>query len=75
MGKVEIEVPDGILRFLKDVAAFTGSPSKVEEYARELFIQGFYADLDNFLSNNPFQDSETLEKKYGLEKLKAKEDC
>lgn len=62
--KIEIEVPVGIVRFVKDVSAFTGEPFDLKKYVGQVLLEDFAAELDNISS--PFRDPETLESKYGF---------
>jgi len=67
--KVEIDLPDEIVAFLKDVAKL--SDLDLEDYLRECVIQQVLGDLDT-IGESAFWDSEKLKAKYGLEKFSAK---
>ena len=68
--KVEIEVPECVVKFLKDLSAFTGDQIDVEEYFKDCVLSGLKADVDG--SDGGLWDAEAIKKKYGLDKL---EDC
>jgi len=67
--KVEIDLPDEIASFLKDVTKL--SDLDLEQYLRECTIRSFMGDLDT-IGDCVFWDSEKLKAKYGLEKFSAK---
>lgn len=71
--KVEVEVPECVVKFLKQVSAFAGDQIDIQKYFRDCVVGGLIGDLD--ATDGALWDVEALKKKYGLEKLKAKEDC
>jgi len=67
--KVEIDLPEEILNFLKDVARL--SDLDLEEYLCECVVEGVMSDLDT-IGDNAFWDPEKLKAKYGLGKFSSK---
>ena len=70
--KVEVELPAAVVKFLEDVNAFAGIEFDIKQYVQETVLERLGADLKS-VEDSPFWDTETLIKKYGLEKLL--EDC
>jgi len=67
--KVEIEVPECVVKFLNDVSAYTGDQIDVPEYMSECAVSTFKADLNATISH--LWNMEKLKKKYGLDKLEG----
>ena len=59
----EIEVPDGIVKFLKSLNI------NVQQYAEECVQLAFRADFDVFRDDGKINNLAKLIKKYGLEKF------
>jgi len=66
--KVEIEVPECVVKFLKDLSAFTGDQVDLEKDLEDYVVGGLIADL-NGISGGRLIDLEKLKQ---MDKL---EDC
>jgi len=68
---VQVRVPECVVKFLKELSAFTGEQIEVEEYFKDCVLSGLIADVDG--SDGGLWDAEAIKKRYGLDKLL--EDC
>jgi len=67
MTKVEVEVPQEIIDFLKAVSEFSGEQVTIEEYLDEALLNRLQAQLHNF--ETEFWSPYDVAVKYGLDKV------
>jgi len=63
--KIEVELPESVARFLKDIEPLSGMT--VEEYAAWAVGQQILADLDGLTNESTLFDAQAVKKKYKLD--------
>ena len=65
--KVEVELPKGLVDFLRDIGNLVGNEKYAEEHIEHIVVSTIKTDMGSFVANPFLEDEkERIEQKYGV---------